>query len=353
MKEVNIAQRTPEWHAWRKLGITGTDAAAILRRHPEKTPWRIWAEKLGKVAPEDISGNPNVRRGVELEPVARQAIEEKHGLVLIPFCGEHDQHSILRVSFDGVDDNGRPVEIKCPGDNVWNSVQESGEQSPEFQRYYIQVQHQILVAGSETALLVFFRRDAKGDGEMMEFTIQKDEELHQQIITESLVFWEMVVNQKEPEKDPLLDIFVPTGAERGEWMTLAGERKRVNAFLSAAEAQVKTLAAQQKGIDDKLELLMGEFLRAECDGVAFTRYQQQGNVDWKALIADLVPTLDLDDALLEKYRGKSSSRRRVTQTDTEDAEKKASAKRKGKAAKGAETPPAEAVPTEPASKYAW
>lgn len=358
MKSVNIAQRTPEWYPWRKQGITGTDVAAILRLHEEKTPWRIWAEKLDKVPPEDISDNPNVRRGVELEPFARKAIEKKHGLVLIPECGEHDTYPILRASFDGIDDNGRSVEIKCPGDKVWNSIKEMGEQSPDYRRYYVQVQHQILVAGSDTGLLVFFRLNPQGEEEMKEFVLQKDEALHQEIIRKSLAFWDLVLTQKEPEKDPLLDIFVPTGEERGKWMTLAAERRLVSSALAGAEAQTKDLKSQQKAIDDKLVVLMGEFLKAECDGVGITRYQQSGNVDWKALIADLAPQLVLTDEVLDKYRGDPSSRVRVTQTSTEKAEKAASDQRKlgkGKKGKGkaANDAPTEPAGFDPEAKYAW
>jgi putative phage-type endonuclease len=140
MRIINIAQRTDEWHDWRKQGITGTDAAVLLGLHDKKTPWRIWAEKLGKVPPEDLSGNPNVQRGIALEPIAREAIEQKHDLLLLPVCGEHEEHAILRASFDGIDDNGRPVEIKCPGDKVWASINKGGDESLEYRRYVVRCQ---------------------------------------------------------------------------------------------------------------------------------------------------------------------------------------------------------------------
>ncbi|MCG7871048.1 MAG: YqaJ viral recombinase family protein [Candidatus Thiodiazotropha lotti] len=287
-----------------------------------RRPWRIWAEKLGKVAPEDLSGNPNVQRGIALEPLAREAIEQKHDLLLLPVCGEHDEHSILRASFDGIDDNGRPVEIKCPGDKVWSSINKGGDQSLEYRRYIAQVQHQILVSGSDSALLVYFH-----NGEMLEFTLRRDEKMCREIIDKAQAFWELVVNQKEPEKDPLLDVFVPTGEKRGEWMTLANDRKRITRFLSEAETRVKTLKGQQKDVDTAMIGLMGEFLHAEADGVAITRYSQQGAVDYKALIADLYPDLELTDELLAKYRKSSSNRTRVTLSDTDLSEKKASDRR--------------------------
>lgn len=347
MKVVNIAQRTDEWLDWRKQGVTGTDAAALLGLHDKKTPWRIWAEKLGKVPPEDLSGNPNVQRGIALEPIAREAIEQKHDLLLLPVCGEQDEHAILRASFDGVDDNGRPVEIKCPGDKVWAALQKGGDESPEYHRYVVQVQHQILVSGSDSALLVYFH-----NGEMLEFTLQRDDKMCREITEKAQAFWDLVVNRKEPEKDPLLDVLVPTGKARGMWMTLSNDRKRINRFLTEAETRVKTLKAQQKEVDTAMVGLMGEFLHAEADGVAITRYQQQGAVDFKALLADLYPDLELTDELLAKYRKSSSNRTRITLSDTEASEQKASKGRRTTASKK------KANPSQPAEgeqqlRYAW
>lgn len=342
MKVVNIAQRTDEWHVWRKGGVTGTDVSILLGQNEDKTIWRLWAEKMGKVQPEDLSGNPNVKRGVALEPVARDAIEEKHGLVLMPFCGQHEDFDFLRVSFDGVDDDGRPVEIKCPGDKVWASIKEKGEQSPEYLRYYTQVQHQILVAGSECALLVFFY-----EGELMEFLIKADPELHQEIIDASISFMEMLKKKKEPPKDPLRDIFVPEGAERSQWKTFATKRREYSQVLKEIEGNAKSIKAEITKMDDELIQIMGPFMKAEADGVAITRYVQQGNVDWKALITELLPDLELTDELLAKYRGKESSRTRVTETDTEETEQKVVKLRQTKPAKKKEEAP------EPASVYAW
>jgi len=342
MKVVNIAQRTPEWHVWRKGGITGTDAAALLGLHAEKTPWRIWAEKLGKVIHEDISGNPNVRRGVELEPVAREAIEDKYGLMLLPFCGEHDEHGFLRASFDGIDDQGAPWEIKCPGDNVWDSVKTLGEAAAEYQRYYCQVQHQILVSGADAATLVFFH-----NGELLEFVVNRDDAMHQEIITKGQAFMALLESGKEPEKDPLKDIFVPAGADRGQWLTLAVERKSAVKELEALKGRAKAFETLMKKSEEGMIALMGDFLRAEADGISITRFSQQGSVDWKAVLAQVTPDLELSDEFLAPFRGAASMRTRITEKDTKDAEVIALSERKKRGkAKGKEQPALE-------SKYAW
>ena len=347
MRTINIAQRTDEWLDWRKQGITGTDAAVLLGLHDKKTPWRIWAEKLGKAPPEDLSGNPNVQRGIALEPIAREAIEQKHDLLLLPVCGEHDEHTILRASFDGIDDNGRPVEIKCPGDNVWAALHKGGEQSLEYRRYIAQVQHQILVSGSDSALLVYFH-----NGEMLEFTLRRDEQMCREIVEKAHAFWDLIVSQKEPEKDPLLDLFIPCGEKAKQWTTLANDRKRIGRFLSEAETRVKTLKVQQVEVDTAMIGLMGEFLHAEADGVAITRYSQQGAVDYKALIADLYPDLELTDELLDRYRRPSSNRTRITMTDADAAEKKASKQRQEATGKKKARQPVPA-PVEQLPRYAW
>ncbi|NYZ69347.1 YqaJ viral recombinase family protein [Endozoicomonas sp. SM1973] len=53
----------------RRLGIGGSDVAAILGVHPHKTALEVWAEKTGKVEPKDLSNIEAVHFGNELEDV--------------------------------------------------------------------------------------------------------------------------------------------------------------------------------------------------------------------------------------------------------------------------------------------
>lgn len=78
MKVIDLSQRTPAWHQWRIAGVTASETPIIMGRSPYKTPWRLWAEKTGFVLPEDLSNNPNVLRGIRLEPQARRAFENAH-----------------------------------------------------------------------------------------------------------------------------------------------------------------------------------------------------------------------------------------------------------------------------------
>ena len=158
MRVIDIPQKTPAWLQWRAGGVSASDAAAVLGRSPYKTPWRLWAERTGLVAPEDLSNNVHVQRGNALEDQARRDFEDRHGTCLLPLCGESREHPTIRASFDGIDDDGCPVELKIPCDAVYQEVMEIREWSRAYQLYWVQLQSQLYVTEAERGWLVFYQR---------------------------------------------------------------------------------------------------------------------------------------------------------------------------------------------------
>ena len=78
------------WLAARQEGIGGSEAAAVLGLNPWKSAFALWAEKTGKVEPDDLSENESVEWGTLLEP----AIAEKYAKVTgrdlcVPVCTEN------------------------------------------------------------------------------------------------------------------------------------------------------------------------------------------------------------------------------------------------------------------------
>lgn len=306
MKVVNYKQKSPEWLAWRSQGITATDASIILGKSPYKTPWRLWAEKTGYANPEDLSKNPNVQRGVELEDQARKVVEEEMGDILLPVCIEENDGSIFRASLDGITSDGRPVELKCPSQKVWDEVVEQGENSAPYRLYAIQVQYQILVSGAGEGLLVFFR-----EGEKIEFVIKRDEALIDQLRTECTKFWEMVEKKVEPPKDPERDLFLPGDAEASEWVMQAEIYRLAEQRIKALKEEIAKLEEQQQPAIERMKELMGDFNVADYAGVAITRYSVSGRIDYKRI----VESLDVSPEVIEQYRGKDAERYRVTVTN--------------------------------------
>ena len=74
---VKAEQRSPEWFALRKEGITATEAAVIAGLSPYKTPFQLYAEKIGKWEPEPV-GEAAIR-GILLENTVAEFYEMETG----------------------------------------------------------------------------------------------------------------------------------------------------------------------------------------------------------------------------------------------------------------------------------
>ncbi|OBS08951.1 YqaJ viral recombinase family nuclease [Acidihalobacter prosperus] len=306
MKIVNLDQKSEAWLDWRRNGITASESPVTTGHSPYKTPWRLWAEKTGKVAPEYLSRNPNVRRGEGNEDRARQCYEERHNVVLLPVCAEWSANPLFRASLDGLTDKRIPVELKAPSSSVMAEVLEQGEASKAYQLYWWQVQHQMLVTEADKGVLCFYLTPEESDtGEEVwkEFEIARDPQAIDEIIAAGEAFWQMVKDRKEPPKDPERDEFVPENlADIRAWKASAGAWLEHQSNLKRLEEQMKDLKQAMGAEQDKLVQLMGEFVRANAFGVQLTRFQVQGSIDWNKVREDLLP--NLSDAELDGYRKK-------------------------------------------------
>ena len=307
MHVIDIPQKTPAWLQWRAAGVTASDAAAVLGRSPYKTPWRLWAERTGLVAPEDLSNNVHVRRGNALEDHARRDFEDRHGTFLLPLCGESRRHPAIRASFDGIDDDGCPVELKIPCDAVYEEVMELQELSTAYRLYWVQLQSQLYVTEAERGWLVFYRRP----GVVTEFEVFANEQfLGETLVPELLGFWDALQHKREPPRDPERDIFTPTGEALATWTRLAGEYRRHATDKARFDAQAKQAQVALDGIEYQLVALMRDFLLAEAADLRVLRYRKAGTIDYKAALTALVPDVAL--ATLERYRRHASGCVKVT-----------------------------------------
>ena len=67
LEKIRLKHGSPEWQEFRKTGIGGSDAAAILGLSPFKSNIEVWEEKVCFREPEDISDKPQVAYGTEAE----------------------------------------------------------------------------------------------------------------------------------------------------------------------------------------------------------------------------------------------------------------------------------------------
>ena len=69
---LQIEHNSPEWLAFRRTGIGGSDAAAILGKSHFKTNVKVWEEKTGLIEPDDISDKEQVKYGKAVEDLLLQ-----------------------------------------------------------------------------------------------------------------------------------------------------------------------------------------------------------------------------------------------------------------------------------------
>lgn len=113
MKIIKLEQGSPEWLAWRQSGIGSSDIPIIIGVSPWTKPDKLLEEKVsGKPARKS---NGAMRRGHDLEPIARAIYEDLMGFKLEAVCAEDDEYPWAKVSLDGWNAALRvSVEIKAP-----------------------------------------------------------------------------------------------------------------------------------------------------------------------------------------------------------------------------------------------
>ncbi|MDO8827820.1 YqaJ viral recombinase family protein [Methylophaga sp.] len=313
MKIINLQQRTPEWHKWRTSGVSASEAIVVLGQCLLKTIYRLYTEKKGITLPDNLDANPFVQRGIRLEATARKSFENRYDTLLLPLCAESEEFPFLRASFDGISDEGIPVELKVPMEVNFRNAQQDGIESKIYKRYYYQVQHQILVAGSDKGYLSLYLNDK----EQLDFLIERDNDLIDNLVFEARKFVDCLNKNKPPATDPKRDIYIPSGQELDKWNALAANYHSIEKMIEEFKVKIKPLEKEQVDIEKAFLKLIGDFAQAESAGLRISRYLAQGSIDYKAALLALHP--DVDPTFLETFRKDSSERTRLTLKDEEKA----------------------------------
>lgn len=156
MPVIELVQGSQEWLDYRKSKIMATDTPILLGSNPWKTKLELWEEKLGFREPTPL--NDAMRRGQELEPIARELAEIELKMKFTPKVIESEEHLWLAASLDGISACGKIIlEIKCPKEAT--HLQTIHQNIPEY--YIDQMQHQLLVTSAETCFYCSYRPEYK------------------------------------------------------------------------------------------------------------------------------------------------------------------------------------------------
>lgn len=262
-----------EWHKWRGQGLGSSDAPVIMGASPWSTPYQLWEEKIG-LTKREVS-NFATQRGHELEPVARAQYELETGLDMPATLAVHETRPWLRASLDGFNaENNIVLEIKCPG----KDDHETAVNGKVPDKYYPQLQHQLLVTGA--TCVHYYSFDGKR-GVLVE--VKPDLPYIQRLLNTELAFWDNVLTKIPP---PLSDADIKK-CDNFEMLGLADT-------LVMITEQVKKLEAEAEAIKEKLKAAMDHPI-VQFGRVKGQRIYRAGSIDYKSV-------KELADVDLEQYR---------------------------------------------------
>ena len=193
-----IAQGSPEWFAQRLGKLTASKMADVLAKTktgPSASRQNYLAQLVcerltGKVA--ESYSNDAMKRGTELEPVARAAYEANTGeIVTLAEFVTHPNNEMVGASPDGLIGAAGLLEIKCPGAPAHIEVLKHGLPA----KYKPQVQTQLWVTGRDWCDFVSYHPDFPEALQLSIHRVNADKEYHAMLSTESAAFLLEVQNE--------------------------------------------------------------------------------------------------------------------------------------------------------------
>lgn len=291
-----------EWLAARNKTIGGSDAGALMGLNPYKSAYALWAEKTGKIIPEDISDNETVRLGNDLEDYVAKRWEDKTGKKL-----RRDNHIIYNSDYPFAHANidrdvvGEDAGFEAKTTSNWEYIKLL-EQGKIPDTWYAQVVHYLMTTGKQRWYLGAL---AFGRG-FFDVTIERDEAEIQALAGVESTFWDKVITCTPPDVDgeestlsALRTIFKDSDPGSGADLTAVSNHLLLYAGLK------KQISELEKQLDMHAAAVM-EFMGTAEKGKAgqFSvswKSQSRSNFDRKAFEAANGPIPDM-------YFKQSSSR---------------------------------------------
>lgn len=171
---IQLEQGSEQWFKIRQERIGASEAASILGTNPWESEQELVNRKLGLTTKKKM--NADMKRGVDLEPIVRQMINEKHSTNYVPAVVENSNCQFAIASLDGWDENApqKILEIKCPRSHPF--------QVPTY--HLPQLQWQMMVGEEDSVLYVSF------DGKTLnEHVVKRDQKMIDELTTKGKATW--------------------------------------------------------------------------------------------------------------------------------------------------------------------
>ena len=279
-----------QWLELRKKGIGGSDSAAIVGLDRYRSPFDVYADKLGlKQEQED---NEAMRQGRDLEQYVAERFMEATGKKVRRRNAmlQHPEYPFMIADIDRwvVGENAG---LECKTTPVLNKAKFSQGEFPP--RYYVQCMHYMAVTGADRWYLAVLVLNKS----FHVFTIERDEAEIQALIVAEKDFWENhVLKQIPPAPDgtestsELIKQLFPEAREREE-IALYGHEDKIQQYLEL-DAQVKELTQKRDALKQELQLAMSDAEIGRAQGYV---------IEWKNQVRQTLDTQRLKKEQAEIY----------------------------------------------------
>lgn len=271
-----------EWTKLRSSTIGGSDAAAILGLNPHKSPYALWAEKTGKVVPEDISEKEAVRLGTDLEYYVARRFMEATGKKV-----RRENYTVFRNDMPYAHANydrlviGERAGLEIKTTNALNLTKFKNGEFPAT--YYCQCVHYLMVSGLYRWYLAVL---VLGIGFYV-FTIERDENEIAALKMAEENFWDMVQKDLPPEIDGMdstvdaLNAAFPVSDPDADAVDLTGCAADL-AILDECSRQIKELEEKKKAAKARVMETLGTAEKGFYGGYSVSwKSQKQSTFDRK------------------------------------------------------------------------
>lgn len=299
LQEIEAARQA--WLQSRKLGIGGSDVAAILGLSKYKSPYQLWLDKTNRSDLHDSESEP-AYWGNMLEDVVAKEYAKRNGVKVqrVNQTLEHPEFTWARANIDRAiinPDISGNVRIKdgklttdrileCKTANQYLAKLWGDEQSEAVPDYYLtQCQWYMGVTGTQMCGLGVLI----GGQKFRSYQINFDPELFEMLITECGQFWNDHVVADIPPAPTTFDDVLHRWSKHNpdqvvaaddELQNIIAEYKDLNITIKAADKELDALKLQICARMEDAEMIIAEDKR-----LATFKYQERNSLDGKALKA--------------------------------------------------------------------
>ena len=249
-----------QWLEYRRHGIGGSDAPAVLGMSKYASPYTVWLEKTGRAADRDLSDNEAVYWGVQLEDVVAAEYRKRHQGTSVKRAKCVMQSKERPWQFATVDrllkthDGRRGIlEIKTCGSRRSKDWEDG---IPDY--YIAQPTHYLAVTGYDffdVAVLI-------GGQEYREYHVERDCDDIDALVERETAFWEEYVVKDVPPLLTGLDCDTQAIREQyptddGEYLQMLDEDLPDVARCIAKRELSKQYAEEAREIENQLKAIIG------------------------------------------------------------------------------------------------